>query len=328
MPLKLRPPRPGKTPYYTVRGTYLGVRVEQSTGLADRKKAQRFLDNIRAEIEAGRLSPRGETTFAEAVLDYLEAGHDGRFVERLLKHFDQTPLSQIDQAAIDKAARDLYPDGSPATRNRAVYTPVSAILKRAGVGFGVKRPKGHAGKARTDHLTPRQFEALHESAPDRIKPVVRFLVYTGCRLGEALNLAWGDIDIESRTALVRQTKGGEPRAVHLTDDILADIEALPRDTKRVFGWAKSGRFYAEWRKMTERAGLEWATPHVMRHTYGTWMRRYAGRDLKGLVATGAWRDLKSVARYAHAIPTEEARMADLLPRIKDRGKRGGGDKRG
>ena len=31
MPLELRAPRKGKTPIWTVRGTYLGVHVERST---------------------------------------------------------------------------------------------------------------------------------------------------------------------------------------------------------------------------------------------------------------------------------------------------------
>jgi hypothetical protein len=37
------------------------------------------------------------------------------------------------------------------------------------------------------------------------------------------------------------------------------------------------------------------------------------RDLKGLVATGAWRDRKSADRYEHVVVSEEARKAALLP---------------
>lgn len=320
MPLKLIPPGHGagqsRSAFYYIRGTHLGVRVFRSTGLSDRRKAQRVLDQLRQQIEDGQFTRDKGVSFSEAAITYIQAGRETRFLKALIEHFKEVPISEITQAAIDRAAAELYPDKSAATRNRAVYTPVSAVLKHAGVEFAVKRPKGHAGKARTHSLTPKQATALYDAAPDRIKPVFRFLLYTGCRLSEALNLEWHDIDLDHATALARETKNGDPRIVHLTAEIVADLRALPRDRKRVFGWAKSGRFYAEWGKMTERANLAWASPHVCRHTYATWMRRYAGRDLKGLVATGAWKDLKSVARYAHAVPAEESRAADLLPKVE------------
>jgi len=51
MPLKLQDPRPGKSSNYSVRGTYLGVTVDRTTGTSDRRKAQKVLNAIRDEIE-------------------------------------------------------------------------------------------------------------------------------------------------------------------------------------------------------------------------------------------------------------------------------------
>jgi hypothetical protein len=45
----------------------------------------------------------------------------------------------------DRAAAVLYPNSTPQTRNRRFYTPVSAVLKRAGVTRQIKRPKGWRG---------------------------------------------------------------------------------------------------------------------------------------------------------------------------------------
>jgi hypothetical protein len=36
--------------------------------------------------------------------------------------------------------------------------------------------------------------------------------------------------------------------------------------------------------------LSWVTFHTFCHTWATWMRRFGGADLQGLVATGRWRD--------------------------------------
>jgi hypothetical protein len=49
-------------------------------------------------------------------------------------------VSDIDQIAIDNVAKALYPTAVPATVNRQVYTPISAILKRAGVERKIMRP--------------------------------------------------------------------------------------------------------------------------------------------------------------------------------------------
>ena len=46
-----------------------------------------------------------------------------------------------------------------------------------------------------------------------------------------------------------------------------------------------------------------------------------GLDLRGLVGTDRWKDIKSTAQYAHLVPSKEAQPAALLPSWKMRGKR-------
>ena len=125
MPLKLIPPRPGKTPYWSVRGTHLGIYVDRSTQLSEKKDAQKRLNKWREEIERGEFARRTGPTFLKAALLYMETGHQDTFVHDLLDYFGERQLDTIDQAAIDEAAINLYPDATPATRNRQVYTPMS-----------------------------------------------------------------------------------------------------------------------------------------------------------------------------------------------------------
>ncbi|HEY7749192.1 MAG TPA: hypothetical protein VH933_10975 [Aestuariivirgaceae bacterium] len=54
-----------------------------------------------------------------------------RFLTRLIEHFKEKPLSEIGQAEFDAAAKALYPNVSPATHLRYVYTPLLAILNHA-----------------------------------------------------------------------------------------------------------------------------------------------------------------------------------------------------
>lgn len=331
MPLKLIPPRPGKTPYWSVRGTYLGVYIDRSAKTGKRAIAQRQLKKWEGEIERGELAERGEPTFASAALGYMAAGGERLYVTPLLTFWGEKPLRLIDQAAIDAAALALYPHASPATRNRQLYTPVSAILKRAGVDHRLKRPKGSAGTPRTEWLWPEQAERLFEAAEQvdvEFAVFLHLLCHTGLRLGEALWLLVEDVRLVESFAFVRSTKNGEPRPIYLNAQVVAMLAGHPRGMDRagetVFRFRKCGRLYNLLRAAKSAAGddLSWVTFHSLRHTYATWMRRYGGADELGLLATGAWKDPKSVKRYVHVVVSEEARRADRLPgRI--RGKRAG-----
>jgi integrase len=203
MPLKLYPPRAGKSPNYSVRGTYLGQYVDRTTGTPDRATARKVLQKIERDIERGTFTEKAGPTFASAALSYLKAGGDDRFIDPLTKHFKERPLAEIDQAAIDDAAYQIYPNASPATRNRQVYTPVSAILKHVGHAFQLKRPKGSAGVKKLNWLRPEEAERIFTAAKKIDKEFSLFLVllcYTGLRLSEALHLEVREVSLQESLA--------------------------------------------------------------------------------------------------------------------------------
>lgn len=343
MPLRIVPPRKGKSPNYTIRGTYLGVRVDRTSGSPVLKTARQVKRRIETEIERGALVPRGGKTFAIAALSYIRAGGDHRFVDRLADHFGETPLAHIDQAAIDEAAHTLYPDASPATRNRQVYTPLSAILKHAGAGFELKRPKGSAGQSRLRWLWPEDADRIFDAASKvdaEFATFLHFLCYTGMRLSEALWLRCADMRLSEGFAYLPTSKTEDPRAIFLPPVLVAALANHPRGLDRkgetVFRFRKNGYLYGLMRAARMRASgikpvprepgeadppylYDWVTFHTFCHTYGTWMRRYGGLDTRGLVGTGRWKSEKSAARYAHVVVSEDARRAALLPTPK-RGK--------
>lgn len=126
------------------------------------------------------------------------------------------------------------------------------------------------------------------------------------------------IDLSAQTAYVPTTKNGAPRMVHLPPELVASLANHPRGLARpgkVFRFTKSGRLYSFLDSDKKRAGrdLAFVTFHIFRHTWATWMRRYGGANTAGLVATGAWKDRASAARYEHTVVSEESRSADLLP---------------
>src|SRR5580693_5176572 len=130
MPLRLV--RRSKTPYWVVRGTVRGIRIEESAGTDNKKIAEEIRAKREAEILAEAVYGRRATaTFAQAALSYLQQGGSRRYLNEIISYFGTTALARIDQDAFDRGARKLYPHGSDSTRVRQFYVPVSAVLTHA-----------------------------------------------------------------------------------------------------------------------------------------------------------------------------------------------------
>jgi integrase len=327
--LKLLPPR-RKNPSWVVRGTHLGVRVDRSTRTGKREIAQKILRQFERDIERGVFVQAGEPTFADAALAYMKDGGERTYIDRLLEVFGGTPLSRIDQAAIDAAAIELYPGGTPSNRNRAVYTPVSAVLRHAGITLSLRRPRGAHKARRTSWLWPEQVETIVKEATELdagFGTLLTLLYTTGMRLGEALALCWKNVRLEQTYAYLPVTKNRQSRSVFLPKVTVAALRAYQREGRmlpggRVFRFTKCGRLYDLLRASAAATEIELpkgTSFHLFRHTWATHMRMYAGADEQGLIATGAWKDPVSVKRYMHTVIDDEARRAEHLPGLRKTG---------
>jgi integrase len=322
MPLKLVSPRAGKSPFYYVRGTHLRVAVDRSTKTSRKSLAKKILREIEREIETGAFGKSEQSGFAGAAQAYMMAGGENRFVKPLIEHFRMTPLSEIGQQEIDLAAVKIYPVATSATRNRQVYSPMSAILKRAGVETKIKRPIGWRGGKRTFFLMPDPAFALLDAARAvnvRFWVLCTILLYCGLRLSEGLGIEKPNIHVAQKFFYIPDTKTGEPRAVYMPAPVLDALNEMPGGIGgegKLFTFHKCGRLY-EWLDQACEAAHVVFPPrtafHAFRHTYGTWMRLFGKLDDIGLIRTRAWSDLESVERYSHSLPMAEAKAADLLP---------------
>jgi integrase len=255
----------------------------------------------------------------------MSSGGSPRFVGAILKKWRERSLDSIDQIAIDTLAAELYPAGTASTRNRQVYTPVLAILERAGIQAKIKRPKGWTGTRRTFWLRPEPTFALLDAAATQDAEFGIFctlLNYCGLRLGEAFALDCDEIDLSREFAYLPTTKTDEPRAVYLPPHVVAELASHPGglDRKgRLFSFRSYRTLYRLLDAACKASGIELPRRvgfHVFRHNYGTWMRIYAGLDSLGLTRLGVWEDMDSVERYSHSEPTAEARQAAKLPTPK------------
>jgi integrase len=326
MPLKIN--RRKDTGALTITGT---VRFPDGTGQRVRTRAQSD-DFTLAREEAAALEAkmlrdawhgerRGTRTFGEAVIAYLESeprstGTKAR-LNRLLRAVGDRPLSAINQETATRARQAmLAPDAAPATIRRGVIVPLRAVVLHAhrlgwcdAPHFQIPRePQG-----RTRYLLPTEAERLILAAAAHLKPLLIFLLCTGARMSEALELEWRDVDLVGGRAIFWRTKGGRRRVASLPGRAVGALAAIGGRSGSVFltqhdlpyadrNRDGGGQIKTAWRGARSRAAIDpLVAPHDLRHTWASW--HYAvHRDLLSLKLEGGWSSVALVERYAHLMP--------------------------
>ena len=125
-----------------------------------------------------------------------------------------------------------------------------------------------------------EYQRLLEESPLWLRRIVIMARGTGMRQGEILKLQWSDVDL--KTGFVRlqasMTKTDEARSVRLLPDVVAMLREVPRavHTPYVFLSANNRPIpywttYVQkiWKRSLEKAGVEGACFHDLRHDFVT-----------------------------------------------------------
>ncbi len=120
----------------------------------------------------------------------------------------------------------------------------------------------------------RRFLLASAQCEARTRALCRLLVYSGCRVSEALQLTRDRLDATAGHVVLRTLKRRKTvfRAVPLPDWLLAELLALPpltEEPEQLFGWCRQ----TAWRRVREVmaqaaiAGAQ-AMPKGLRHGFG------------------------------------------------------------
>jgi len=108
--------------------------------------------------------------------------------------------------------------------------------------------------------------AFRKRALWRFKIFVEFLLNTGLRRQEALDLRWENIDEENGNISVEHTKTGTTRVIPLNTDARRCIEEVGEE---LFCSFKARYVSGEFQKYLERANITGMKLHSLRHTFAT-----------------------------------------------------------
>ncbi len=293
--------------------------VQQSTGTADKVKAQEYHDKLKASLwDKGRLGIKPARSWREAVLRWIgETSEKTTHKEDLAKlrwldaYLGMLGLDEIDRDVIDTIRLTKLKEASRATTNRYLALVRAILIKsRDDWEWLEKVPKIKLFKETADRersLTPEQAQDLLRELPLHQREYVMFALATGLRQSNVLKLEWGKVDIERRHAWVSaiNSKNRKPIAVPLNDISMAVLlRQMGKHSTRVFTYAGKPIANANtraWRRALVRAGITDFRWHDLRHTWATWQRQ-AGTPTYELQKLGGWKSATMVERYAHLAP--------------------------
>ncbi len=293
-------------------GTLAGRRIRQSLGTRDPDIAEHQRARIESRtLKAALYGEEYEITFAEAALKYLDEGGDGRFLAPILKAFGpRRRIAEIKPGHIRSLARQIYPDASPATRNRQVITPVRAVINHAAdsglcAHVRIKRFAEARAERRASDSAWIEAYCAAEACPRR-RAARRFMWQTGARISDCVRVEPRHLDLARCRITLERTKNGDPGEFLITAELAEEIAALePRRCRdgslRVFGHQHRDGLYKAMRRTCARAGLEMLTPHEAgRHGFATEMIVRRGLDVATTARLGRWKSQRLLLeRYAH-----------------------------
>lgn len=286
--------------------------------------AAALLPSWQLALRADRKSPQTLKTYSDGVTAFLA----------WCEAQDHQPLTRD---AIRAWVADLLESGRSAATARARQLAVRRFASwlaeeneiESDPFLGVKAPK--LDQDVTEPLTDEQIKMLlatckppkgatkaQELRHRRDEALIRLMVETGVRAGEAVSLQLADVDTTNGRAIVRRGKGGKGRVVPFGPQTAVAIDRYLRlrrshrlaDSADLWLGDRGKRFSydALHKSLTTRARdavIDGFHPHLLRHTAAhRWLK--AGGSEGGLMAVAGWTRPDMLLRYTKARAADRA----------------------
>lgn len=307
-----------------------GKRIRRSTRTVDKKQAQEFHDQLKADLwRIHQLGEKPRRSWKEAVIRWLnESSHlstikNCRAALRWADNYlGDLMLDQVSRDVLDTLSEAKKNEGvSNATVNRTLEVIRSVLRKACFDWEWIERvPKVRMlpePKRRIRWLTKEESEVLISELPEHLAAMVRFSLATGLRQANVKELEWSQIDLENRRAWIHpdQAKARKAIAVPLNADAMNVLNELTgKHEKYVFTFRKNSINQVNtkaWKKALKRAGIDDFRWHDLRHTWASWHVQQ-GTPLHVLQELGGWESVEMVKRYAHLNSSHLAGYAEAI----------------
>jgi integrase len=296
----------------------IAVARKRATELAGMVAAGR---NPAEDLKQGR----GELTLGQAFTEYMSRHakahkkswqQDQGHYDRHLAHWARRRLSTLTHSEVQRLHTTIGEKNGKYVANRvlALLRTLFGKLKAWGLwqgenpAVGIQRFKEQPRQRFLSKAEIAAFLRALDEEPDQVvADLLRMCLLTGARKSNVLTMRWDQIDRLDAEAVwtIPDTKAGHPVEIALSADAVAALlrrHAVAAGSPWVFpGEGASGHYEDPKRafgRACERAGIENATIHTLRHTFASWMT-IAGFNLQIVGKALGHRSLRSTQVYAH-----------------------------
>ena len=258
-------------------------------------------------------------------------------LKHLFKFFGDTQISEIDFVIIEKylsfrKKEILNKDSNLGKREQEIsfrtanieLAVLSSLLNFAlRRGYLEKNPAAGIKKlnelSRLKTLSDSDIDKLIAGATNKLtRNIMTFLIYTGCRKGEALNLKWDDVDLQNEVIAIKdifsrvykangfmrlKMKTKYNRYIPISGALKRVLEGINRESVYVFSYRgkKLSNFRESFKTACKRAGLNGLRVHDLRHIFASKMVM-SGTSLYITGELLGHRTPQMTMRYAHLAP--------------------------
>lgn len=297
------------------------------------------------DVARGEFSEASKLTVADYAESFLATytGRSGRGVtmetladyakqlRRFVAYAGRLRMSEVDAQTIRVYAAREAASGLSRNTVRLRLAPVRIMFRQA-VEDGVLRfnpatvrlTVGASRAVEAKAMTRDQLDALFAELPEEWLPLFEFLAEYGLRIGEAIELRWGDVETHDLGGLVHvrrrfyrgriaPPKAGSSRDLRLEVSRARMLEAARRDPDELVFANRDGSRIDPSNLMgrvlkpaADRAGVgRWVGFHTFRHTCATLAIREAGWSLEQVqVFLGHSSRMTTDRYYAHLVSTD------------------------
>jgi integrase len=319
--------------YLRYRGRQIWERIGPSLTVArDQERlirARLVSDDYASTVKATKL----ESFFDKHFLPWAKREKDSwqkdasRFMNHILQFFGNCRMRSITPFQVERFKEVRIGEGAKnSTVNRDLALLKSMFNKAARWGlYQGQNPVSAAGMLPEDNahvarcLGEEEAERLLGELPGETKPIFEFLLATGLRVSNVLNLTWEQIDKANRIIHLYKMKSGRAIMLPLNDWALEILDNIPRHIRSSYVFCKlEGQPYRDirggFKNALRRAKLDTNIRiHDLRHTYASWQvaRGTPTSILRDLLDHTS---LAMTSRYSHVGHKTLLEMANRITR--------------
>lgn len=323
-----------------VRLTYQGKKVSQGLGSCTHDELARFLPDWVNQVEQfhARLSQgldpfaedeksKKEMTFERFVMEvYLpnarvrKKSHrddESRLRKHILPYLGEKRFDELNMALVTDVLHSAKAKGlkdATVNRIRALLSVIFnlAIDHELIASNPMKRVKKLQENNQIErYLSDEELQHLmlvlkhpeHYAISNKtIVAIIKFLLLTGVRKREAMDMQWSDVDFTKSTWLLKFNKSGKARHIALNTDAMAILNALPKISTYIFANPENGKPYNDIRKTFDKvmqcAGISNMRIHDLRHNFAS-LAVNSGESLFVVQKLLGHASPQTTQRYAH-----------------------------